>query len=149
MTNRRDNSSRQPEKLLSQIQAGLGDSLRDCILVAAFDFEGVLLDLGRRPLPHDPGGLDSGIEAFTETIPERARQEGILGAVIGYGSDVRMRRPIMDTADALMRHHQWTVIDMLRVEEDRFWSYTCEDPDCCPPEGRLFGKQASGPAFED
>jgi len=30
------------------------------------------------------------------------------------------------------------VQDVLRVEGDRYWSYLCQDPSCCPPEGRQF-----------
>jgi Domain of unknown function (DUF4192) len=28
--------------------------------------------------------------------------------------------------------------DALRVEGDRYWSYYCQDTNCCPPEGRQF-----------
>lgn len=142
-------SSRQAERLLSQIQDGLGDSLRDCIIVAAFDFEGVLLNVGARPLPFDLGRLDEGIRAFTETLPVRARQEGLVGVLIGYGTDEQVRPSIMDMTGALMRHPSWTVFDMLRVVGDRFWSYTCEDPACCPPEGRRFGASNRAPASEE
>ena len=30
------------------------------------------------------------------------------------------------------------VRDALRVEGDRYWSYACQDAECCPPEGRQF-----------
>src|SRR5260370_11935890 len=27
--------------------------------------------------------------------------------------------------------------DLLRVENGRYWSYVCQDPGCCPPDGVL------------
>jgi len=31
-----------------------------------------------------------------------------------------------------------TVTELLRAENQRYWSYVCKDPACCPPEGKPF-----------
>jgi Domain of unknown function (DUF4192) len=35
------------------------------------------------------------------------------------------------------------VREAVRCTDDRFWSYVCDDPVCCPPEGRIFDADAS------
>ncbi|MCY9785142.1 DUF4192 domain-containing protein [Nocardiopsis sp. EMB25] len=38
---------------------------------------------------------------------------------------------------AAARERGITVLDALRVTGGRYWSYTCSDPSCCPPEGTV------------
>ncbi len=35
------------------------------------------------------------------------------------------------------------VREAVRCTDSRFWSYVCDDPVCCPPEGRIFDADAS------
>ncbi|GAA2653580.1 DUF4192 domain-containing protein [Nonomuraea recticatena] len=52
--------------------------------------------------------------------------------LIGYGPGALVT-PVVDgvtgTLDGI------GLMDALRVEDGRYWSYTCPDPECCPPEG--------------
>ena len=57
------------------------------------------------------------------------RRAALPGAVAAFAVDAALRRAGID------------VREVLRVEDDRWWSYVCELP-CCPPEGLLLG---SGP----
>jgi len=54
----------------------------------------------------------------------------------GYGLGQQITRPLRQLTalvDPVL-----PVRDALRVEGDRYWSYACQDPSCCPPEGRQF-----------
>jgi Domain of unknown function (DUF4192) len=59
----------------------------------------------------------------------------------GYGAGTLVT-PVAEKLRAAMRGAGITLRDLLRVEGDRFWSYVCQDPRCCPPEGAAF----DGPA---
>ncbi len=41
-----------------------------------------------------------------------------------------------------------TVLDLLLVDGDRFWSYRCDDQQCCPPQGRQVVPEASAVTAE-
>lgn len=76
------------------------------------------------------------------------RKEGINQViVVGYGPG-RLVTPAVDVAVALLRHDGVTVVDALRVEEGRYWSYLCSQADCCPAEGTPYGREADVIAAE-
>jgi hypothetical protein len=61
--------------------------------------------------------------------------------VIGYGPDPL----VTPAANAVREALSPTGIglhDVLRVHEGRYWSYVCQDPGCCPPEGVPFDAAA-------
>jgi hypothetical protein len=60
-----------------------------------------------------------------------------LAIVAGYGPGP-MVTPVADALVAELRRAGITLHDMLRVENGRYWSYSCRDPRCCPPEGVPF-----------
>jgi hypothetical protein len=61
--------------------------------------------------------------------------QGATGVLaIGYGDPPRVTALQLATAEA-MRERGLEVIELLRVAEGRYWSYQCQDPSCCPPEG--------------
>jgi hypothetical protein len=49
-----------------------------------------------------------------------------------------MVTPVADALVAELRRADITLHDMLRVENGRYWSYSCTDPRCCPPQGVPF-----------
>jgi hypothetical protein len=56
---------------------------------------------------------------------------------VGYGPG-HLVSPI---ADALREHAPRagiTMTELLRAEDERYWSYLCTEPGCCPPEGTPF-----------
>jgi hypothetical protein len=55
-------------------------------------------------------------------------------AVLGYGEASRVD-PLVRAVRAAADRHGIGVKEALRVEHGRWWSYLCESPDCCPPEG--------------
>ncbi|MFC0861686.1 DUF4192 domain-containing protein [Sphaerimonospora cavernae] len=81
----------------------------------------------------------------SEDSPEMARHVAELltrndiGRVllIGYGPGWHVT-PVMDAVRGTLTDSDIEVIDALRVEEGRYWSYLCPDPECCPPYGMAY-----------
>ncbi|WP_283138218.1 DUF4192 domain-containing protein [Rhizohabitans arisaemae] len=59
--------------------------------------------------------------------------------LVGYGPGPSVT-PVVE--DALARIPV-PVVEALRVESDRYWSYLCANPSCCSPEGMPFDPAAS------
>ncbi len=73
-------------------------------------------------------------------------EEGIAQViVVGYGSGTLVT-PAVDLALALFRQAEITVVDALRVEDDRYWSYLCSRTDCCPVDGTPYDSRAGAVA---
>src|SRR5450756_1102833 len=64
-------------------------------------------------------------------------QDSGLVMVIGYGPDAQVA-PFIKLFREQAGKHNVRVRELLRVEGNRYWSYVCTDPTCCPPEGRPF-----------
>ena len=62
------------------------------------------------------------------------RQRLTMAIVVGYGP-ARAVTPVCDLMRSALGSAGITVQDMLRVSGGRYWSYLCQDPDCCPPDG--------------
>jgi Domain of unknown function (DUF4192) len=56
---------------------------------------------------------------------------------VGYGTDAEIA-PVATALRERATEAGITVTEALRVENRRYWSYVCADPDCCPPEGTPF-----------
>ncbi|MFJ2032740.1 DUF4192 domain-containing protein [Streptosporangium sp. NPDC087985] len=67
--------------------------------------------------------------------------------VIGYGPGPLVT-PAVDVAVVLLRQGGVTLVDVLRVENGRYWSYICSRPDCCPADGTPYEQGASAIAAE-
>ncbi|MGJ6964749.1 DUF4192 domain-containing protein [Streptosporangium sp. G11] len=94
----------------------------------------------RWDLPLGSGGLGQiaplfGKEGVTQVV------------VVGYGSGPLVT-PAVDEAVALFRRSGLTVVDALRVEGGRYWSYGCSRTDCCSADGMPYERRASAVAAE-
>ena len=56
---------------------------------------------------------------------------------VGYGPE-HLVSPVAEALRDLAPGAGITMTELLRVEGQRFWSYVCADPSCCPPEGTSF-----------
>lgn len=65
------------------------------------------------------------------------RQGSNLVVVIGYGPDERVA-PLIELFREQAGELNLQLTELLRVEDNRYWSYVCTDPTCCPPEGTPF-----------
>jgi hypothetical protein len=59
----------------------------------------------------------------------------------GYGPGALVT-PVAESLRASLASAGITLRDLLRVQDGRYWSYACQDPGCCPPDGVPF----DGPA---
>ncbi|MEV7010376.1 DUF4192 domain-containing protein [Streptosporangium sp. NPDC051022] len=75
-------------------------------------------------------------------------EEGIVEViVVGYGSGTLVT-PAVDLAVALFRRTGITLVDALRAEDGRYWSYMCSRTDCCPVDGTPYDRQAGPVAVQ-
>jgi hypothetical protein len=78
---------------------------------------------------------------FTRDLASRLRDlacgEAMIVVYPASGAAPRMERyrRLVALVRTIMRAHGIRVLDALYVGTGRFWSYTCHDPTCCPPEG--------------
>jgi len=73
-----------------------------------------------------------------------AHAAGILGryqlttaTVAGYGPGPLVT-PVADAIRGTASREAVALLDVLRVQDGRFWSYLCQEPSCCPAEGMPF-----------
>jgi hypothetical protein len=60
---------------------------------------------------------------------------------VGYGP-ADLVPPVADALRAGLGESGITVAELLRVQDGRYWSYVCTNPECCPPEGTAFSLEA-------
>jgi hypothetical protein len=90
----------------------------------------------RYDLP-DPPAAET-IREITEHAAEvlaAQRVEDVL--VIGYGP-AALVAPLADEFRRATAVYGLALGEILRVQDQRYWSYLCAKPDCCPPEGTPF-----------
>lgn len=59
-------------------------------------------------------------------------------AVIGYGPSTLVT-PVTDVLRQALPRAGIRLVDVLRVQDGRYWSCLCTEPACCPAEGRPLG----------
>lgn len=123
-----------PASLLALVPHLLGFQPADSVVVigTAPPSGQVRLTL-RYDLP-DPPDADIAREIARHAAEVLAAQELQTAAVVGYGSGPA----VTPVADALRERAAATglqITEMLRAENQRYWSYVCANPRCCAPEG--------------
>ena len=86
------------------------------------------------PDPPDAGAARQIADHAVAVLAERRATTVI---AVGYGQG-RLVTPVMDTFAAAARRRGLTPRELLRVEDGRYWSYLCQDVNCCPAEGVPF-----------
>ena len=122
-----------PSELVAALPFLLGYHPHDS--VALIGRRGSDLDFGACfDLP--PAGLDEDTarSAAQEVAIGVVRQEPEAVVLVGYGTRRRVTPAVLRVAEAL-RAVGVRIDDAIRVHEGRWWSYLCEQPRCCPPEG--------------
>ena len=61
---------------------------------------------------------------------------------VGYGPGERVT-PVADALTGALRRGGPRLRELMRVEDGRYWSYLCANPDCCPADGVRFDVQAN------
>ncbi len=86
----------------------------------------------RYDLP-DPADTELAADIAAHALGVIGVQELTAAVAIGYGADALV-------APLAKAFGQTELIDFLRVEGGRYWSYTCPNPACCPAEGTAFDR---------
>ncbi len=90
----------------------------------------------RYDLPDPPdGAAAAGIAAHAAGI--LARYQLTTAVVAGYGPG-SLVTPVADAVRDMASRSRVELLDVLRVQDGRFWSYLCGEPSCCPAEGMPF-----------
>ncbi|KUP96813.1 DUF4192 domain-containing protein [Thermobifida cellulosilytica] len=126
-------SVRNPVDLIAAVPYLIGFHPKDCIVALGSDGRDGFINLasGCGPLSesdHDPSDIATRLaDSFAEQGCTRA-------VVLGYGPAELVAPCLLASRNSLVDRGV-AVAETLRVTEDRYWSYDCSDPDCCPPEG--------------
>jgi hypothetical protein len=126
-----------PDTVLAVIPGLLGfHPSRSLVVVGAGPPRGRIQVAFRYDLPEPPAvGAAAKIAAHAAAI--LTRHQLTLAIAVGYGP-APMVTPVVDALVRELRRADITLHDMLRVEDGRYWSYSCRDPRCCPAEGVPF-----------
>lgn len=126
-----------PQAMLAVIPALLGFHPEDSLVVIGVSQpHGRLEVVFRYDLPQPPDPITAAKIAGHATSV-LTRNHLTRAVIAGYGPGP-MVTPVTDTVVAALRRASVTLHDMLRIEDGRYWSYACDDPHCCPPEGVPF-----------
>ncbi|GLH95179.1 DUF4192 domain-containing protein [Phytohabitans aurantiacus] len=119
-------SLRSPADMIAAIPYLLGFHPTESMVVVGMRDQRIEF-AARGDLDAPPGSVDY----YTAVV---LRQDVEAVAVLGYGPADLVDGPVKETSAAL-EEHGLTLIEALRVSDDRYWSYLCANPECCPPDG--------------
>jgi hypothetical protein len=86
------------------------------------------------PDPPDPDAARHIAEHTVGVLRQRRIKTAIAA---GYGPGILVT-PVAEQIRAELRDAGIALRDLLRVEDARYWSYVCQDPGCCAPDGVPF-----------
>ncbi|MGC4806502.1 DUF4192 domain-containing protein [Micromonospora sp. DT233] len=131
-------SVRSPADLIAAVPYLLGFHPTDSVVVVAMRGRRIVF-AARADLP--VAGTDP-LAPATHLAGVIAQQGAESVTVLGYGEASRVT-PAIDAVRASLATAGLSVLDALRVTDGRYWSYLCDEPACCPPEGTPYDTGAS------
>jgi hypothetical protein len=128
--------------LLAAVPYLLGFHPADSVVVVAVSGRRVVFAArGDLPgWPPDRATTTDDVAAYLADVTGRQGADGAL--VVGYGPPARVT-PVLDAVGVAVGRAGVRVLDLLRVTDGRYWSYVCDEPGCCPPEGTPFDASTS------
>ena len=95
----------------------------------------------RYDLPDPPDAVHaSDIAEHAAEVLRHRRLSTVIG--VGYGPGALVT-PVADALAAALRQAGLRLHELMRVEDGRYWSYVCQDPQCCSADGVPFDVRAS------
>jgi hypothetical protein len=85
----------------------------------------------------DPPDARLAAEIVRHAVGVLAAQRIHRAVAVGYGP-VELVSPVAEALRERAPRAGVAVTELLRAEDNRYWSYVCADPRCCPPEGTPF-----------
>jgi Domain of unknown function (DUF4192) len=132
---------RSPLDLLAAVPYLLGFHPESSLVVGGLR-AGHLIFTARIDLP-PPDASERAIRSRARQVAAVVGRQGVSGALlIGYGPAEAVR-PLSVAVRAALRARHVPIEDELRVEDGRYYSLTCTDGACCPPEGRSLDPSCS------
>jgi Domain of unknown function (DUF4192) len=126
-----------PTSLLAVIPGLLGfDPGHSIVVIGIESGNGQVRVTMRYDVP-DPGHPAAGAALADHAVSVLGAQGVGAAVAVGYGTDAEVA-PVMAAFRECASGASITLIELLRAEDHRYWSYVCTDPACCPPEGTLF-----------
>ena len=123
-----------PAALLALVPQLLGfDPQMSLVLLGAEPPRGRVRLTLRFELPGSPD-LALADEVGRHAISVLVAQGIRTGVAVGYGPG----RLVTPVADAVRQHAAssgFHLSEVMRAEDGRYWSYLCQNPECCPPDG--------------
>ena len=129
---------RSPADLIALTPYLLGFHPAHSVVVVAFRGRMVAF-AARADLPGHRGAVRGIAREVLRTV---ARQAADSVALLGYGP-AATADPLLRATREAARRQDLRVEEVLRVDAGRWWSYLCENPRCCPPEGTPFDTDTS------
>ena len=131
-----------PSDILATIPFLVGYYPADSIVVLGMREKRVTFT-ARDDLPSaDDGTLAEHVSGLVTIL---LRQDCANVMIVGFGPEERVT-PMLNA----LRDAYWeagvAVLESLRAHEGRYWSYLCDNPSCCPPEGRSYDPGSSAVA---
>jgi hypothetical protein len=126
-------SLREPTDVLAAIPYLVGFHPTDSLVVLALRGKRLVF-AGRADLPPAGSPAHDEIGYLVEVM---LRQDATGAIVVGYGPAARVDSIARGLQKALERR-DLAVLEVMRAEDGRYWSYLCNDPTCCPTEGSLY-----------
>ena len=95
----------------------------------------------RYDLPDPPDAVHAAdIAEHAAEVLRHRRLSTVIG--VGYGPGALVT-PVADALGAALRQAGLRLHELMRVEDGRYWSYLCQNPQCCPADGVPFDVRAS------
>jgi hypothetical protein len=125
-----------PVDVLSAVPYLLGFHPTDSVVVLGLRCRRLVFH-ARTDLPEE-SAPQSAVAVLAHQLLELLRgQRSNAVIAVGYGTAARVT-PLVLAVGQAMRSHALRVYELLRVTDGRYWSYECDDPACCPPDGVQF-----------
>jgi len=126
-----------PTSILAVVPPILGfEPGRSLVVLGAEQPRGLVRVTLRFDLP-DPGDPRLVAGVADDAMAVLGAQRLAAAVAVGYGSEEAVS-PVMSALRERASQAQITLTELLRVENQRYWSYVCTEPSCCPPDGTAF-----------
>jgi hypothetical protein len=134
---------REPVDVLGAIPYLIGYHPDESLVVVGMHDRELIVTL-RAELPEH----EEAARTCAEGLQTVLRDTPVDGAIlVAYGPDERVR-PMVSWLSAGLGQLGVTLVEALRADGRRYWSYVCDDPLCCPLEGTPYDVRGSRVAAE-
>ncbi|UBU17817.1 DUF4192 domain-containing protein [Nonomuraea gerenzanensis] len=119
-----------PADLIAMVPYLIGYHPHDGLLLVTVNHD-IVTAISRYGLPEQAPAPD---ELISQAVQLLIRHASARVALIGYGPGERIT-PYMNAFSRKLTEQGIDIIDMIRCENGRYWSYLCSNPACCSPTG--------------